>query len=197
MRRVGESMRRALSGNGLVLYACDLGSLKPETLDAIKSGTVERKETAEKLSATELDQIIGIDSNPSLAKKRLTERFEQGASLYLFKAEGKLAGYGWTLVGRTVEPHFFPLNANDVHLFDFFVLPEFRGRRINPLLVNHILKEMALEKKTRAFIEAAEWNHPQLASLARTPFRPIGTARKCCVFGRTVVVWSGEKKNCP
>ncbi len=33
----------------------------------------------------------------------------KGALLWLIKSEDGLAGYGWTLQGRTIEPHYFPL----------------------------------------------------------------------------------------
>ena len=43
--------------------------------------------------------------------------------------------------------------------------------------------------RARAFIEAAEWNQAQLSSLARTPFRRLGWARKVTILGRTVSIW--------
>jgi hypothetical protein len=189
MRRIGLSFRRARTGNRLVLYLCDLGSLSPGTADNLNGGQVERKTTPAQISPHEMAEI-GSHWNSKLAKRRMAERFEQGASLWLFKIEGKIAGYGWTLDGGTIEPHYFPLSSNDVHLFDFFVFPEFRGQRINPSLVNYILNQFIMEKKVRAFIEAAEWNSPQLSSLGRTPFKPIAVAWKRCFFGRTFVVWS-------
>jgi GNAT superfamily N-acetyltransferase len=189
LRRIGLSLQRAGTGHWFVLYSCDPGSFRREKADDLNGGKVERRNAPGALSAQEMAEI-GSNWKSTLDKRRLTERFEQGASLWLFKVEGKIAGYGWTMVGRTVEPHYFPLGANDVHLFDFFVFPEFRGRRINPMLVNCILNQAALEKNARAFIEAAVWNRPQLASLGRTPFKPIGQAWKCRVFGRTLVVWS-------
>jgi GNAT superfamily N-acetyltransferase len=189
MRRIGLSLQRVGTGNRFVLYSCDLGSFRPETTDDLNGGKVERKDVPGELSPQEMAEI-GSNWKTTRDKRRLRERFEQGASLWLFKVEGKIAGYGWTMIGHTVERHYFPLGANDAHLFDFFVFPEFRGRRINPLLVNCILKQLALENKPRAFIEAAVWNRPQLSSLGRTPFKPIGKAWKCCVFGRVLVVWS-------
>jgi GNAT superfamily N-acetyltransferase len=128
--------------------------------------------------------------NPEIARHQLAERFAQGASLWLFKVEGKLAAYGWTIIGRTMEPHFMPLGANDAHLFDYFVFPEYRGRRINPALVNHVLARLVSERRNRAYIEAAAWNLAQLNSLGRTPFRPLGRAWKFGIFGKTVVIWS-------
>jgi len=40
------------------------------------------------------------------------------------------------------------------------------------------------------FIEAAEWNAPQLSSLRKTPFQKLGRARKFHALGKTVVIWA-------
>jgi hypothetical protein len=82
-----------------------------------------------------------------------------------------------------------------VHLFDFHVISEYRGRGLNPILVRHILQVLADEGVERALIEAAEWNQPQLSSLARTPFRRMGLARKWRLWGRTIVSLCEETKD--
>jgi ribosomal protein S18 acetylase RimI-like enzyme len=135
--------------------------------------------------------------NPKLVQQNMKERFGLGASLWLIKSHNKLAGYGWTLQGRTVEPHYFPLGHDDLHLFDFHVFPEFRGRGMNPSLVTQILCRSAVEGVRRAFIEAAEWNQPQLSSLTKTPFRRLGVARKRMIFGRTIVWWGKNGTSTP
>ena len=132
--------------------------------------------------------------NPKLVQQNMKERFDLGASLWLIKSEGKLAGYGWTLSGSTVEPHYFPLGQDDIHLFDFHVFPQYRGRGINPLLVAHILSSLATEGMGRAFIETAEWNQSQLSSLLRkTPFRRLGVAKKWNIFDHIIVSWARTK----
>jgi hypothetical protein len=60
---------------------------------------------------------------------------------------------------------------------------------MNPYLVSHILRSLTAECSGRAFIEAAEWNEAQLASLRRTPFRHLGSARKFTLFQHTIVFW--------
>ena len=61
---------------------------------------------------------------------------------------------------------------------------------MNPILVGNILGSLAREAAGRALIEAAEWNHAQLSSLAKTPFRCLGAAKKSTIFGHSVVRWS-------
>ena len=132
--------------------------------------------------------------NPELAQRNVKERFGLGASLWLIKFEDQLAGYGWTLQGRTVEPHYFRLGPDDVHLFDFHVFRQYRGRGLNPLLVTHILAQpMQASVMGARSSKRQNGTRRQLASLRRTPFRLLGSARKFTVLGHTIVLWAGNE----
>jgi len=187
--RMALSWRRFRGGNRFAIYSCNVQEAPPVEDRSLKGGRVERRNTQAELPPDELSLLIS-HWVPAIARQQVAGRFERGASLWEFKIGEKLAGYGWSLAGGSMEPHFFPLQPDDVHLFDFYVFPEFRGRGINPLLVNYILSRLRMEKKNRAFIEAAEWNAPQLSSLGRTPFRRVGMASKHQRLGKTRVVWS-------
>jgi GNAT superfamily N-acetyltransferase len=191
LKRLAVGAKRVLTGESLVLFYCDLVCFHAGPPGVLTHGTIERKNSMAELALGTLDRLM-ISGYPPEVRRRLSERFGRGASLWLFHWEGQLAAYGWTLCGGTVEPHFFPLGANDVHLFDFFVFPEFRGRRINPSLVNHILHCLASEHRSRAFIETSQWNTAQLRSIRRMPFEQLGSAKKFQVFHRIVVHWSRE-----
>jgi ribosomal protein S18 acetylase RimI-like enzyme len=188
IRRAELAGRRALFSGKSVLFYCDLADLSASPANLPGFFGVERKTSAAELSPDDLHAMTSFWS-PKLARRNLKARFALGASLWLIKSNNKLAGYGWTLQGRTVEPHFFPLGKNDLHLFDFHVFPQYRGQGMNPLLVTHILKNLAREVSGRAFIEAAEWNKAQLSSLTKTPFRHLGHASKRAFFGRNIVFW--------
>jgi hypothetical protein len=184
--------RRALFLNRAVLFYCDLSRLGFASADFPNSLKVERKRGLTEIDEQDLDQIVNV-WNPKVAQRHLKERFEQEASLWLIKFKDQLAGYGWTLQGRTMEPHYFLLANDDVHLFDFYVFPRFRGQGMNPSLVAQVLQSLASDGWNRTFIEAAEWNQAQLCSLAKTPFRRLGLARKVTVFGMTLVCWAGSE----
>jgi ribosomal protein S18 acetylase RimI-like enzyme len=192
VRRVGLAARRALFSSRMVLFYYDLPALNSPTADSPSPLKVERHRNQADLSPLDLGEITSF-WNPKLACRNIKERFELGASLWLIKFEDKLAGYGWTLQGHTIEPHYFRLGPDDAHLFDFHVFPQYRGRGVNPLLVNYILCRLAVECQGRAFIEAAEWNRAQLASLRRTPFRRLGSARKFTILGCTFVCWARDE----
>lgn len=176
-----------------ILFSSDLSKQPAPTLDLPDFLKVERCRDQSELGLRNLQEIISF-WNPKLAGQNVKRRFEQGASLWLIAFKGELAGYGWTLQGQTVEPHYFRLAPDDVHLFDFHIFPQYRGRGLNPLLVNVILASLSAECRGRAYIEAAEWNRAQLASLTRTPFHRFGSARRLTILRRTMVWWS-EKEN--
>jgi ribosomal protein S18 acetylase RimI-like enzyme len=187
LRRFSVAARRTLFAGRSVLFYCDLSALGPAT--EVASGLkVERHRNQVDLSPQDLQEITSF-WNPDLARRNLSERFGLGASLWVIRFDNQLAGYGWTLQGRTVEPHYFRLGPDDVHLFDFHVFPQYRGRKMNPLLVSYILHTLAVECRGRAFIEAAEWNQPQLASLSKTSFNRLSSARKFTILGHTIVCW--------
>lgn len=192
VRRLALAARRTLFSSRMVLFYCDLPALSSQNSGLSGTPKVERHKNQADLSSRDLEEITSF-WNPELANRNLQERFARGASLWLIRWEDKLAGYGWTLQGRTIEPHYFRLGPDDVHLFDFHVFPQYRGRGMNPMLVNSILCSLAVECRGRAFIEAAEWNQPQLASLRKTPFHRLGWARKLTIFGRTMVCWDENK----
>jgi ribosomal protein S18 acetylase RimI-like enzyme len=187
-RRFGLSARRTLFSNRMVLFYCDLAPLSSEMPEMPNRVKVERHRTQADLSPQDLQEITSF-WNPDLARRNINDRFGLGASLWLIRVEDKLAGYGWTLQGRTIKPHYFALGVDDVHLFDFHVFPEYRGRKMNPLLLRNILHSLAVECPGRAYIEAAEWNESQLASLRNTSFRRLGLATKFRLLRRTVVCW--------
>lgn len=188
IRRTGLAISRELFSSRMVLFSCDLPTHTTSELVPPQCLGVEKKRSESELSPDDAQQIITF-WNPRQARRNMQERFRVGASLWLIRSDDKLAGYGWSLRGKTVEPHYFPLTSSDAHLFDFHVFPQYRGRGFNPYLVGQILPNLAAEGVCRAHIEAAEWNQAQLSSLSKTPFRRIGLARKYTILGRTFVRW--------
>lgn len=186
------AMNRALFSSREVLFYCDPGVSISPLADLPSSLKIERARSEAELSQPDLEEIVNC-WNPKLASRAIKTRFGQGASLWMIKSEGAVAGFGWTLQGCTIEPHYYRLGPDDVHLFDFFVFPQFRGQGLNPLLVNNILRHLAAEGVGRAFIEAAEWNLAQLSSLKKTPFHRLSRARKLTIFRHTMVWWDESK----
>lgn len=187
-RRASLALGRTLFSNRMVLFYCDLSRRSLVPTDLPSSLNVERKRNETEVSPLDRAEMINF-WNSKLADLSIKERFGRGASLWIIKSWGRMAGYGWTLQGRTIEPHYYRLGPDDVHLFDFYVFPEYRGQGINPLLVSEILRNLTAEGLGRAFIEAAEWNHSQLVSLGKTSFQRLGRASKSTILRRTIICW--------
>lgn len=192
LRRIGLAAKRTLFSNRMALFYCDLSALGSPTTDLPSSIKVERKRSEVEVSPQDLQEITSF-WNPKLAHRNIKQRFALGATLWLIKFEDQLAGYGWTLQGRTVEPHYFPLGERDVQFLDFHVFPKFRGRAMDWVLMTHILHSLAGEGAARAFGEAAEWNQASLSSFAMNSFRRLGSARKFTILGHTIVWWAGNE----
>jgi len=192
LRRAGVAVRRALTASRVVLFYCDLPRLGEAHAKLTDSLQVERKEGFNQLSEQDLNEILDV-WNADLARQVMKKRFRLGASLWLIRSGGKLAGYGWTLRGRTVEPHYFPLGPDDVQFLDFYVFRRYRGRAIDWFLMTYVMKRLAQDGLGRAYGEAAEWNQASLSSFRMAPFRFLGYARKLTVLGCTFVQWTDDK----
>jgi hypothetical protein len=186
-RRFGTALAQARFMGLQVLFTCEL-PIRQGQGNLPSSTVVERKRNPAEIVAEDFARIV-LHCHPAARRHQIEERYAAGAEMWLARCEGAIAGYGWTIKGSTVAPHFFQLSPTDVHLFDFFVFPEFRGRRINPTLVWQILLETGREGAGRAWIEVAAWNRPQISSLEKTPFRVTGAARKICLGSRVLTLW--------
>lgn len=189
VQRAGQVVRRALFSGRMVILGCEITAQGAASANWPACLKVERKRCEAEISAPDLEAMINF-WNPQLARRNIKERFHKGASLWMIKAEGKLAGYGWTLQGRAVEPFYVRLQPEDVQLFDFLVFPEYRGRNINPGLVGCILRSLAAECRGHAYMEVAEWNLPQLSSVKKTPLRRLGSVWMLSLFGYKFPLWA-------
>ncbi|MFI5092210.1 MAG: GNAT family N-acetyltransferase [Candidatus Acidiferrales bacterium] len=188
IRRAGLAVRRALFSNRMVVFYCDLAKQTTAPVNIPSPLKVERLSSYAELNPQDLQEIINV-WNPKLAHRNVRERFEQGAALWLIKSEDRLAGYSWTIRGRTIAPYYFLLGEDDVQLFDFYVFPKFRGRAILWFLIVHILHSLRDEGAARVFGDVAQWNQASLSFYRMTPFRRLGLARSYTILGHIFVSW--------
>ena len=90
--------------------------------------------------------------------------------LWLVKVSGVLAGYIWTIRGATINPDVRTLTHDEVSFFDNMIFENFRGRGINPILINYVLSEMQKQKCVRAFIGTKVTNVSEIKSLEKNGF---------------------------
>lgn len=170
----------------MVLFSCTLPVDELNT-HQIKDILISRVDEVD-LSQSDFARLINVWNRDTRARQ-INERFESGARLWLAKIDGQLTGYGWTIQGRTIKTHFFPLQKGDIHLFDFYVFPQWRGRGVNVALVKEVLRRSSEEQVHCAHIECAAWNSSQLRSLDKTAFRKYAESTKITIVARPVVIW--------
>ena len=135
-------------------------------------------------------KIMELFLYKEIFQDQLKVRFSKGAFIWLVKQDSSLAGFVWSIVQTTVEPYFFPLTKKDVHIFDNVIFPEYRGRGINTILINHVLFELKRMGFVRAFIETHTWNTSEIKSLIKTHFYRLAEARKFHFWGWCLSTWS-------
>jgi hypothetical protein len=188
IRRIGLAAKRGLFANRMVVFYCDLADAASRPIVIPGSLSIERVRSEAELPPQDLQEITSF-WNPEQARRNIRERFGKGASLWLIRSAERPAGYGWTLRGCTIAPYYFPMGADDVQLFDFYVFPKFRGRALHWLLTAYILQSLSSEGCARAFADTGEWNQAQLSSFKMTKFRRLGMVRSFELFGHQFVSW--------
>ncbi len=193
IRRAGLALRRGLFANRMVVFYCDLSRQSLPEIALPASLEVNRINCEAELGRQDLEAIVAA-WNPKLALRNVKERFAKSASLWLIKSGKQVAGYCWTLRGKTIAPYYFPMASDDVQLFDFYVFPKFRGRAILWFLISSMLHALKAEGGVRAFGDAAEWNQASLSFYKMIPFRRLGVVRSFNIFGSRFTSWA-EGKN--
>ncbi len=163
-------------GRKNILFYADLKSRGIKEIVLPKGVSIECCECKEDVSQQDWE-IFCRHFRENYLQSTMKERFGKGALLWLLKVKGTLAGYIWTIRGTTINPYVRLLMPDEVNFFDNMVFENFRGRGINPVLVNYVLSEMQKQNCIRAFIETRTTNIAEIRSLAKTDFRKYGLAR--------------------
>lgn len=187
-RHSREVLKRSLFDTKYVLFSTDLGTIDPGSVGQTRRIDVVCRKTLGDFTERELQEIYRV-RDQRIATRHFEERYAAGAWLWLARYDDAPAGFVWTMVGHSIEHYFMPLGARDVHFFDNEIFARYRGRGINPELINHVLSALKSWGLGRAFIETRGWNKSELKSLARTHFRQIAVARKYHLLGRNLTLW--------
>jgi len=172
-----------------ILFFVDLAKLENKERTIPNNFRIECLKSEDEIFREDL-VVIFKNISEEIMRYFMEERFSQGAFLWLIKVDGAPAGYIWSIERRTIRPHYFPLTADDVHLFDNLIFEKFRGRSINSVLINYVLTELKRDGLVRAFIETNITNTSEIRSLSKAGFQKYGLSRKCHVGERNFVIWS-------
>ncbi len=139
----------------------------------------------------ELAQAMDLD-DPSV----VLQRFASGRHCYIARIEGTLATYGWITydeegigeLGLNIR-----LKAGEAYIWNCATLPVYRGLRLYPALLLHIVGELHHHGLHRVWIGTDTDNLPSQSGIVLAGFQPIGdvvisrvlTMRRAWMRGRT------------
>jgi GNAT superfamily N-acetyltransferase len=119
----------------------------------------------EPAQAMALDDLTGV-----------LQRFARGCHCYGWRIEGKLVTYGWVTFD---EEHIgelglsFRLKTGEAYIWDCATLPAYRGLRLYPALLAHILCELHQAGLHRVWIGTDTDNLASQSGLALVGFQPV------------------------
>lgn len=188
LQRLRREARNRFRFNRDVIFARDLlqGGLDDHPLS--EEHRVERYDKSTGVPEGMLKRI-SEEYSEEIVKEYVSQRLEKGACLWCLVKDAEHMSYTWALSGRAMKPHYFPLGERDLHLFDGYTFPPFRGRGLNVVLLDHVLKHYRDRGFVRALLETHEWNAPVIKMVPKNGFVKIGLARKKVSGGKCRVTW--------
>src|SRR2546426_8059445 len=140
--------------------------------------------------AQELAQAMELDG-PTV----ILQRFAAGRHCYAARAAGRLVTYGWVTFDEEDIGELglsFHLKAGEAYIWDCATLPAYRGLRLYPALLAHILSELHKAGLHRVWIGADTDNLASQSGLALVGFQPVVDivithalpSHQACVRGR-------------
>jgi len=174
-----------------ILFFVDLAKLENEECAISHNFRIEYLKSEDEILREDLI-VIFENIDEEIMRYFMEERFSQGALLWLVKVNGTPVGYVWSIERKTIRPHYFPLTANDVHLFDNLIFEKYRGQSINSVLIKYVLNELKRNGMVRAFIETKITNTSEIRSLAKTGFKKFALARIYQTKKNSIVFWSNN-----
>ncbi len=128
-------------------------------------------------------QRIGPEVAPSLAQAmelgdpaEVLQRFAAGRLCYTGNVEGVLTTYGWVTFDEELIGELglhIRLAPGEAYIWNCATLPEYRGLRLYPALLGHIVNDLCTGGMRRIWIGADADNLPSQAGIMLCGFQPI------------------------
>jgi GNAT superfamily N-acetyltransferase len=188
--QVAERAYKAVFRDAEILFAVDALDISRREITSSGQIAVERFDRLDQISPDQMEKLAKQKGGIELLVAELESFFTRGGVFWLIRCDGEPAGYHWSVRAGLHNFCFFPMTERDAVLMSSEIFPEFRGRGLNPAMIQHVLQELTNEGITRMYISCKIWNHANQRSIPKTSFRKIGTARVFRLFGRRLVFWS-------
>jgi ribosomal protein S18 acetylase RimI-like enzyme len=121
--------------------------------------------------AEELAQAMGLDNSAPVL-----QRFGMGRHCYIARVEGNLAAYGWITFDEEGIGELglrIRLKKGEAYIWDCATLPAYRGLRLYPALLAHMLVDLQSAGFQRVWIGTDADNLPSQSGVVRVGFQPI------------------------
>ena len=129
-------------------------------------------------------------------RKQIRQYFDNGGELFLAFSEGKLVHIAWLhyCAGTDkVYPHV-KIEQDEAFIGRCDTHPEFRGKNIYPVVLQHIVRYAAAKNKHRCFITTAPELVASIRGIEKAGFSFVGKNRKFRLFGKMLNnQWSSSK----
>jgi len=175
------------------MFYLDCSDVSSNECQSDNNFKVERYEKIEDIPQKYLDRFYHLKGGKKIIQPFLEKFFEWEAVLWLALLNDEVVGYHWSINEGFEGFYDLPMTGKDSVLVASEVFPDYRGRGINPRMINHIALELKKEGITRLFIGSKIWNRAQLRSISKTNFHKLGTARTLRIFGRFITVWQRQE----
>ena len=188
LQRIWRETRNKLRYNRDILFVRDLlqGGLESHP---VPEGFRVEKYNKDTGMPDRLARRIGQEYSEELLRDYVGNRFSNGACLWSLMNEAEDVGYMWTLTGRAMKPHYFPLTPRDLYIFDGFTFPSLRGQGLLCALMDEVLMHYRDEGFHRAYLETHEWNSAVVKMVPKNGFVRLGLARKAIHRNKVKVTW--------
>jgi ribosomal protein S18 acetylase RimI-like enzyme len=121
--------------------------------------------------AQELARVMELD-DPAV----ILQRFAAGRHCYVARVAGQLVTYGWVTfdeenigeLGLSIR-----LKAGEAYIWDCATVPAFRGQRLYPALLTHILRALQAEGLQRVWIGTNRDNLASQIGIVAAGFQPV------------------------
>jgi GNAT superfamily N-acetyltransferase len=148
-------------------------------------------------------QRIGPEAAPSLAQAmglensaEVLRRFASGKRCYTGTVEGELATYGWVTYDEELIGELslrIRLVPGETYIWDCATLPAYRGQRLYPALLWHMINDLRTEGLRRIWIGADADNLPSQTGIVLCSFQPIVDI----VMDRVLAIRMSWARGCP
>jgi GNAT superfamily N-acetyltransferase len=107
----------------------------------------------------------------------VVQRFDNGRHCYVGRIEGRLATYGWVTFDEEDIGELslsIRLKAGEAYIWNCATLPAYRGQRLYPALLTHIVGELHQQGVHRIWICTDADNLPSQSGVVLAGLQPIG-----------------------